>query len=230
MSQSPGDLAQQVEEFGRETAGLLSATLPGLPDPPVEILRREDRFVIGPPHHTPLPLYVAGKPLASVKVSMSCKLDSVGRYLAVEESTFNLLALLDRTPVLRIHYYRSPRGKPSAHLHVHGHRGALSHLLSQAGHESPHDMSSLHIPLGGSRFRPCLEDFIQFLSVECRFDAQPDWRQHVEAGRERWRCRQAAAVVRDVPEEAARVLRELGYTVGAPDPPPPSSVKALHNW
>ena len=54
--------------------------------------------------------------------------------------------------------------------------------------------------------------------------------QHVEAGRERWRCRQAAAVVRDVPEEAARVLRELGYAVEAPEPPPPSSVKALHNW
>lgn len=230
MIQPPGDLEHQVEEFGRETAGLLSATLPGLPDPPVEILRREDRFVIGPPEQKPLPLYAGGQQLASIKVSLACQMDSVGRYLAVEESTFNLLAALDRTPVLRIHYYRSPRGKPSAHLHVHGHRGALSHLLSQAGHEHPHDMSSLHIPVGGSRFRPCLEDFIQFLICECKFDAQPDWQQHVEAGRERWRCRQAAAVVRDVPEEAVRVLRELGYTVEAPVPQPPASAKSLRSW
>lgn len=120
--------------------------------------------------------------------------------------------------------------RPTAHVHFHGHRGALSNLLSQAGHDSPHDMSSLHLPLGGSRFRPCLEDFIQFLICECRFDAQPGWQKHVEAGRERWRCRQAAAVVRDVPEKAARVLRDLGYTVEAPDPPPANGEKALRNW
>ena len=165
-----------------------------------------------------------------MKLSIACQLDSVGKYLAVDESTFNLLAILDRAPVLRIHYLRDPGTRPTAHVHMHGHRGALSHLLSQAGHDSPHDMSSLHIPVGGSRFRPCLEDFIQFLICECRFDAQPDWRPHVEAGRERWRRRQAAAVVRDVPEEAARVLRDLGYTVEAPDPLPATQLKALRNW
>lgn len=230
MSQPPGDLAQQAEEFGRETAGLLSVTLPGLPDPPVEILRRGDRFVIGPPQQNPLPLYVRGQRLASIKVGLACQMDSPGRYMAVEESTFSLLADLDRAPVLRIHYYRQPRGKPSAHLHVHAHRGALSHLLSQAGHEHPHDMSALHIPVGGSRFRPCLEDFIQFLISECHFDALEGWQQHVQDGRARWRCRQAAAVVRDVPEEAARVLRELGYQVKSPDPVPLPADKPLHNW
>ena len=165
-----------------------------------------------------------------MKISIACQLDSVGEYLAVEESTFNLLAVLDRAPVLRIHYRREANVRPTAHVHFHGHRGALSHLLSQAGHDSPHDMSSLHIPVGGSRFRPCLEDFIQFLICECKFDAQPGWRKHVEAGRERWRCRQAAAVVRDVPEEAARVLRDLGYTVEAPDPLPGTAGKAFRNW
>lgn len=148
----------------------------------------------------------------------------------MEESTFNLLAVLDRTPVIRIHYRHDLYARPTAHVHVHGHRGALSHLLSQAGHDSPHDMSSLHIPVGGARFRPCLEDFIQFLICECRFDALEGWRGPVEAGRERWRRRQAAAVVRDVPEDAARVLRRLGYTVEAPDPLPDTARKALHNW
>ena len=165
-----------------------------------------------------------------MKLSVACELDSAAQYLAVKESTFDLLAVLDRTPVLRIHYLREPQGPPTAHVHFHGHRGALSHLLSQAGHPHPHDVSSLHIPVGGSRFRPCLEDFIQFLVAECRFDAQDGWKGHVEAGRERWRCRQAAAVARDVPEEAARVLRELGYTVEAPDPRPAASAKALRNW
>ncbi len=165
-----------------------------------------------------------------MKVSISCQLDSSGQWLAVEESHFNLYALLDRAPVLRIHYRRDQGTRPSAHVHVHGHRGALSHLLSRAGHESPHEMASLHIPVGGSRFRPCLEDFIQFLICECNFDSLPGWMAHVEAGRERWRCRQTAAVARDVPEEAARVLRELGYTVQAPDPLPQPRAPALHRW
>jgi len=230
VSELSAELERHVAQYGWETSELLLAALPGLPDPPVEILRREDRFVVGAPGQKTLPLYVAGEQLASLKVSVACRMDSVGRYMAVEESAFALLAALDRTPVLRVHYYRSPRGKPSAHLHVHGHRGALSHLLSRAGHDTPHDISSLHIPVGGSRFRPCLEDFLQFLVQECRFDSVPGWQQAVEDGRERWRCLQVAAIVRDVPEEAARVLRELGYAVEPPDPVPAASAKALRTW
>jgi len=230
MSEAPRGLQQQAEEFGQETVGLLSATLPGLPEPPVEILRYENRTTIGTPDRMPLPLYAKGQHLADMRLKFACQMDHAGQYLAVEESTFNLLAVLDRTPVFRIHYQRDNGPRPTAHVHVHAHRGALSHLLSQAGHDFPHDMSSLHIPVGGSRFRPCLEDFIQFLICECKFDAKQGWRGYVEAGRERWRRRQAAAVVRDVPDEAARVLEELGYTVEPPEPPPAPAVKALRNW
>jgi len=230
VSATPADLHQQVEEFGRETAGLLSATLPNLPVPPVRILVHENRSIILPADGKSLPLYAGGQHLADMKISIACEPDSSGKWLAVEESTYNLLALLDRTPVLRIHYMRNQGSRPSAHVHVHGHRGALSHLLSQAGHDSPHDMSSLHIPVGGSRYRPCLEDFIQFLICECKFDSKDGWKAHVEEGRERWRCRQAAAVTRDVPEEAARVLRELGYTVEAPNPVPQPRSIALRSW
>jgi hypothetical protein len=66
----------------------------------------------------------------------------------------------------------------------------------------------------------------RFLGISTH-GAQPDWQAHVAEGRERWRSRQAAAVVRDVPQEAARVLPELGYTVEPPDPVPSLSVKAL---
>ena len=90
MSKTPGDLQQQVEECGQETAELLLATLPALPDPPVQILRHENRTIIGPPGSKPLPLYAKGKHLADMKISIACQLDSVGKYLAVEESTFNL--------------------------------------------------------------------------------------------------------------------------------------------
>ncbi len=154
----------------------------------------------------------------------------MGRYLAVENSSFALFASLDKTPVLRVDFLRDMHKVPAAHIQVHAHRGALSHLLSQAGHKTPHDMSSLHIPVGGARFRPCLEDFVQFLIAECGFDSMDGWEKCVRDGRERWRRRQAAAVTRDMPEEAARVLRELGYKVKSPEPPPGDADKTLHAW
>lgn len=183
-----------------------------------------------PPSPDLLPLYARRQRIAGMRVSVACQMDTTGQYLAVEESTYDLFAEVDRAPLLRIHYRRYQQSEPAAHIHVHGHRGALSHLLSQTGHESPHEMASLHVPVGGARFRPCLEDFIQFLVCECLLDAEAGWRAHVDAGRERWRLRQAAVVARDAPEVAARVLRGLGYTVEAPDPIPAAQAKALRNW
>lgn len=238
MSESPGDLKRQAEEFGQQMAELLCSTLPGLPYPPITAPTLGGRAVIrpagaghggaGPPVR--LPLRVGGEVLATLDLSVYCKLDSAQRFLAVERSSYGLTAAVDRTPVLRIDYRRDMHSAPASHIQVHGHRGALSHLLSRAGHESPHDMSALHIPVGGSRFRPCLEDFIQFLILECRFDFVSGWQEHVRAGRASWRRLQAATSTRDMPEVAARVLQDLGYTVEEPQPVPPTSEKALHNW
>lgn len=227
---TPAGLAEQAQEFGQEMTELLLATLSGLPVPPIEILQAGDRVIIRSPSPDLLPLYAERQRIAGMRVSVACQMDTTGQYLAVEESTYDLFAEVDRAPLLRIHYRRYQQSEPAAHIHVHGHRGALSHLLSQTGHESPHEMASLHVPVGGARFRPCLEDFIQFLVCECLLDAEAGWRAHVDAGRERWRLRQAAVVARDAPEVAARVLRGLGYTVEAPDPVPAAQAKALRNW
>jgi hypothetical protein len=71
---------------------------------------------------------------------------------------------------------------PHAHIQVHAHRGALSYLLSLAEHRTPHETASLHIPVGGSRLRPCIEDLLQFLIDECGFDALDGWKERVESG------------------------------------------------
>ena len=87
------------------------------------------------------------------------------------------------------------------------------------GSRAPHDLSSLHLPVGGERFRPCLEDLLQFVVDECGVDHHQGWRTHLEEGRLLWRRRQLASAVRDIPDEAARVLRDLGWTVSAPSDP-----------
>jgi hypothetical protein len=169
---TPAGLAEQAQEFGQEMTELLLATLPGLPVPPIEILQTGDRVIIRSPSPDLLPLYARRQRIAGMRVSVACQMDTTGQYLAVEESTYDLFAEVDRA----------------------------------------------------------LEDFIQFLVCECLLDAEAGWRAHVDAGRERWRLRQAAVVARDAPEVAARVLRGLDYTVEAPDPIPAAQAKALRNW
>ena len=86
---------------------------------------------------------VGDTPATVLKISIACQLDSVGRYLALEESTVSLLAVLDGTSVLCIQFRWESNVRPAAHVYLHSHRGAQSYWLSQAGHGYPYDMSSL---------------------------------------------------------------------------------------
>lgn len=79
----------------------------------------------------------------------------------------------------------------------------------------------LHIPVGASRIPA--EEFIQFLIAECKFDSVGGWWDRPEL----WRLRRAAVVAREAPEEAARVLRELGHVVTAPKTVPDASERML---
>jgi hypothetical protein len=229
MSETPGDAFEaEVRAFGDQVAAVLEGAFSHAPPALVE-QGLEGRYVVG--LERPAPLSVKGKELAALDVSLRICKDSSDRFLAVEKSTFKLLANLDKEPIMRWDYERVAHSKPTAHIQVHGHRGALSHLLSQADHRSPHSMQSLHMPVGGARFRPCLEDVVEFLIADCRFDAKPGWREVVQAGRARWRRLQTRSVVRDMPADAADVLRGLGYEVIPPvDGDPPDSTTALHNW
>ncbi len=157
--------------------------------------------------------------------------DSYGDHLAVEHSSFVLKATLDRTPIIRWDYDRDARNKPSSHVQMTAHRGALSHLLSRLDHATPHSVESLHMPMGGDRFRPCLEDIIEFLIRDCGFQGGPGWRETLRTGRAKWRRIQTRAVVRDCPQEAAGQLVAMGYVITPPsDGHPPERVERLTAW
>lgn len=227
MSELP--LEEQAFKFADELTSVLQGALPGAPGASAEVSDASGRVIVKP--DSPVKLFVNGVPLATLDVRLRCELDSRGTWLAIESSSFTLSASVDRTPVIRFDFLRSPRTCPSAHIQVHAHRGALTHLLSQSGHDRPHDMSALHIPVGGSRLRPCLEDVVQFLVEECHFDKMNEYRAALESGRARWRRIQAKAIVRDFPAEAVETLESLGFTIV----PPSAGVsttpeKVLHTW
>ena len=67
---------------------------------------------------------------------------------------------------------------------------------------------------------------------EFRIDVLPGALAALTEGRERWKRRQIATLVRDAPDEAVRVLvEEFGYTVTAPTAGEPKpNITALQRW
>lgn len=180
-----------------------------------------------------IPLDIDGKPMLRLTASYRCSWDHARRYLAVEGATIIVLAIGGRSePLFRYEFVRQPTGSvPTAHLHVHSHRDALTYLMSKCGSSSRRGkdrvkatapggdvprISELHFPVGGSRFRPCLEDVLEMLLDEFGADRAAGAAEALAQGRASWRRGQIGACVRDSPATAAATLRELGYTVTDP--------------
>lgn len=175
----------------------------------------------------PLNLLANGVPVARLSVLFRCRLDATSTHLAVEQSAFHLL---DRrgAPLVRLEFDASQQ--PASHWHVHGERTAMGTLLATTGRPPPHDLSPLHLPAGGTRMRPCLEDFLEFLVRDIGVDAEPGWKRAVVEGREAWRRRQVKALVHDVPALAAEELVTLGYRVTPPAVPPGERLLSLRGY
>jgi len=219
------DLAAAAGEFGKELQQLLDAVLPyhqGT-DPAlrqVTVTASPPAFAVelgtggGRPAAT-VPLLSKGHKVAELFVLIRLVADSADRYPAVAKSKFELR--INRHPLLRLDFDRDMHTAPGSHWNVHAERGAITSLLARNNPDHSGELSKLHLPVGGARMRPCLEDLLQLLIEEFRFDAMSDYQQAIEDGRVRWRRRQLAAMVRDDPEEAVRVLHdELGYDVKPP--------------
>lgn len=160
--------------------------------------------------------------------SISANWDSRETYLAVEQSSFKVFAgSQSGEPLFRYEFLRDPQNAnvPCAHLQIGAHRDEFTHALGFGGSSrrsrkragippgrAPR-IVDVHFPLGGPRFRPCLEDILAMTREEFGIDTAKGWQKVVNEGRQRWRLIQLASAVRDSPEEAARVLRELDYTV-----------------
>jgi hypothetical protein len=58
-------------------------------------------------------------------------------------------------------------------------------------------LASLHLPVGGVRFRPSLEDVLEFAIRELGVEALSGWEDAIAEGQQRWRWVQLQAAVRD---------------------------------
>jgi hypothetical protein len=191
-----------------------------LPDsPPVVVTHAGERSWISvesPNGSGGVPLKVGGTTFAWLGIQVLCHTDPATRWLVIDSSKLWVVASMDREPIFRFEYRPDVDSGPTHRMHVHAHRGALTHLMTWTGHKVPHDISALQIPTGGAYFRPGLEDVIQFLIQDCGFDGMAGWQIAVREARARFRPRQVAEAVRATPRLAAEALVALGYIVQTP--------------
>lgn len=161
-----------------------------------------------------------------------CHWDHSRRFLAVQRSKFTVRSLArPAEPLFRVEYEREPIGPvPVAHAQIHAARVEWTDALRDAGKASRRGrrrartsaagdeprLSEVHFPLGGHRFRPCLEDILTMLLDEFGVDRQEGAEAVLNTGRAAYRRTQLAAAIRDSPESAASALSELGYHVTPP--------------
>jgi hypothetical protein len=181
----------------------------------------------------PLTLTIEGRQRTRtlhLRVMFWCCYDVTGQYLTIEKSEFSLGLLNVPDPLFRYEYDRNIRRAnrlPAAHLQVHAHRDEATVMMLHADEARPRArwrkervarLSELHFPVGGDRYRPCLEDVLTVAINEFGVRAKRGAWPALAEGRAEWRRLQLRAAVRDAPEEAAEALRDQGWTVsGGPD-------------
>ncbi len=232
-------LIELAQDFATEISDTVRALVPSCA--PFTADAVGTRVAVEQSPATGIPLCVKKRPLLTLNVTFRCELDTSGTYLAVETSSFKVFegARAAGEPLFRYDYERRPTSQiPGAHLQVHAHRDAMTWALSQAGTATPRGkrragandvprLAELHFPLGGHRFRPCLEDLLEMLVSELGVDSTKKGLRALQDGRERWRRHQVRAVVRDAPDEAVALLTELGYGVSPPLDAAPVNIARL---
>lgn len=232
-----GDLRVEAEKFANDWTNTVRAVV-GAHVPPFVPVAKDTAVraavVVRQSGNDGIVLTVDSVPVLTLDASAHCIWDHRGSYLAVAESKFKVSAVgLASEPLFRYEFCRTPNRSPMAHLHVHAHRDAVTFVMTRCGGASKRGrrrlldydrgtkgnlpvMAHLHFPLGGSRFRPCLEDVLQMLTDEIGIDCLEGVDQALADGREQWRRMQIAASVRDSPRTVVQMLETLGYSVTPP--------------
>jgi hypothetical protein len=154
-----------------------------------------------------IPLTLGKKvPRGYIGLSYRLRVDDQQRYLMVESSFMGLFLDHDlKHPLLHYDYERDkPDGYPEAHLQV----CATSDVWDSLG---VRPLERLHLPVGGRRYRPTLEDFVEFLITEGLADGREQWADIVKSGRDGFHERQLRAAIRRNPQVALDILREEGH-------------------
>jgi hypothetical protein len=230
------DLVAASEVFAADLAEIVNATVSADVEFVVTPQEGFDVVWVWPAGSSPrrpalIPIVTTGAPIRLwLKVEFKMRPDEVHKHLAVETSVFSLV--IDEAtvrPAVRMEYDRGRGSEPddetlgrhrrsAAHVQIHGSSEELAYVQALTGRPLRR-LDQFHIPVGGRRFRPALEDFIEFLRAEELVILHDGWHDVIQRHRERWLTKQLRAAVRNEPESAIAELMEMGYDVSQLDKP-----------
>jgi hypothetical protein len=133
-------------------------------------------------------------------VSFQLRLDAEREHLMVYKSFVGVFGSKDAKHGLFHYDYERDKadGYPDAHLQVDA-SSEFFGTLNDPKRDPGRPLGALHFPVGGKRFRPCLEDVIEFLAVERIVEKKDGYEKLLETGRERFRKNQLMAAMRRDP-------------------------------
>ena len=213
-------LRDQTNRFAKEIQGLLNCTIAShVQIKAVALSKGDDRlFALG--HLIDKTTMTAQrfrlKPRAPkvelwMDVSFQLRLDAEREHLMVHKSFFGVFGSQDAKHGLFHYDYERDKadGYPDAHLQVYA-ASELFGTLNDPKTDAGRSFAQLHFPVGGKRFRPCLEDIIEFLAVERLVEARDGYEKVLEAGREGFRRNQLWAAMRRDPDAVATFVDRYG--------------------
>lgn len=149
-------------------------------------------------------------------VSYQLRLDAEREHLMVQQSFFGVFGSQDaKRGLFHYDYERNKAKYPDAHLQVYGHSELFS-KLNDPREDPGRSLAQLHFPVGGKRFRPCLEDVIEFLIVERLVVARDGAEKILEASRDGFRRNQLLAAMRRDPEAVELFVSRYGLPGAVP--------------
>ncbi|HET8661152.1 MAG TPA: hypothetical protein VFM55_19415 [Micromonosporaceae bacterium] len=149
-------------------------------------------------------------------------------YLTAQRSAYYVLAGEGvEHELFHYDYERDKSGYTEAHIQVNAHSEPLCELLVAVGRPKK-SLAHLHLPVGGRRFRPALEDILEALMDEQIVIGSPAARSILDESRADFRRTQLRAAVRREPEVAAVALQALGYIIT--EPKRRSEVVPIESW
>lgn len=152
-----------------------------------------------------LPLRTDNKaPSLWLDVSFRLQMDPEDQYMTVRSSFFGVFPSGEgRDALFHYDYERDKRDNyPDAHLQVAGQDTKMAELLPGKA------AIKLHFPVGGKRFRPSLEDVIEFLIREGLTEGKDGSQEVINAGRERFQTKQLRAAMRRNKDEVREFIED----------------------
>ncbi|PZF81536.1 hypothetical protein [Jiangella anatolica] len=146
------------------------------------------------------------RPKCWLDAQYRCDFDDRGRFLMVVSSYFGIYAPDGVKTLCHYDYERNKAGYPAAHLQVAGTCPALGEL---PGKRSADELAKLHFPVGGRRYRPTIEDMVEFVISEGFAKGRDGWGRIVAQHRDRFHQKQLSALVRRHPDIARAVLADM---------------------